>query len=204
MVRSRERTLSANEIAHVLKLAQEGTTSFDAIVCLLILTGQRRGEIAALEWTWIDAKARQITLPSTITKNRRVHCLPIGEMALRVLERQPRLVGNPYVFPAAKDRYKDRPATTFNGWAKPKSRFDKALAQQGCILKPWTLHDLRRTLRTNWAEMGVIREVAEKYINHVSGVHSGVNAIYDRYSFMDEMREAVSRWEERLTGLVKG
>jgi integrase len=199
----RDRALSAAELAHVLKLAQDGTSVFDSIVCLLILTGQRRSEIAALEWSWIDKTSMQITLPSTVTKNRRIHCFPIGKMTQQVLERQPRIKDNPYVFPAARDRYKDRPATTFNGWAKPKSRFDAALVKSHHTLENWTLHDLRRTFRTNWAEMGIIREVAEKYINHVSGVHSGVNAIYDRYSFMDEMRKAAARWETRVQALIK-
>jgi integrase len=199
---SRDRVLSAAELAHVLELALDGTSIFDSIVCLLILTGQRRSEIAALEWSWIDVQSMQITLPSAITKNRRNHCFPIGKMTLQIVQRQPRMKDNPYVFPAARDRYKKKPATTFNGWAKPKSRLDEALAKRRHVLKPWTLHDLRRTFRTNWAELGIIREVAEKYINHVSGVHSGVNAIYDRYSFMDEMRKAVALWETRLMTML--
>ena len=199
----RDRTLSAQELAEVWKLAQEGTSPFDAILSLLILTGQRRSEIAGLQWSWIDEKAKLITLPSVITKNRRLHCFPIGTMTLPILERQLRFVDNAYVFPAAKDRYNGKPATTFNGWGKSKVRFDQTLEKRGIILKPWTLHDLRRTFRTNWAEMGIIREVAEKYINHVSGVHSGVSAIYERYSYLGEMRAAVGKWEQRLLALTK-
>lgn len=195
---SRDHTLSATELGYVLAHARKGTTSFDAIVCLLILTGQRRGEIAALEWSWIDFDQKLITLPSSVTKNRRVHCFPIGDLAAEILKHVPEIKGNPYIFPAAKNRYRDRKATTFNGWGRPKARFDKALAEQGHEIRPWTLHDLRRTLRTNWAEMGIRREVAEKYINHVSGVHSGVNAVYERYSYLNEMCEAVQRWEERV------
>lgn len=75
--------------------------------------------------------------------------------------------------------------------------FDKKLS-----IPPWTLHDLRRTLRTRWAELGIPREVAERYINHVSGVHSGIVAVYDRYSYMNEMRAAVEKWEQYLSRLL--
>lgn len=201
--RSRDHTLTSQELGRVFTLANGGTSSFDTIVCLLILTGQRRSEIASLQWSWIDFRGKLITLPSTATKNNRTHCFPIGDLAIAVLMRVLRIEGNPYVFPAARNRYADRVATTFNGWAKPKERLDKKLAEAGQAIRPWTLHDLRRTLRTNWAEMGVVREVAEKYINHVSGVHSGVNAVYERYSYLDEMREAVRKWEERVRLFAK-
>ena len=201
--RSREHVLTSQELGRVFALARNGTSTFDGIVCLLVLTGQRRSEIGSLCWEWIDFKEKLITLPSTATKNSREHCFPIGDIAIEVLKRIPQIAENPYVFPAAKNRYANRPATTFNGWAKPKARLDKDLADAGHAIRPWTLHDLRRTLRTNWAEMSVTREVAEKYINHVSGAHSGVNAVYERYSYMNEMREAVRKWEERVRLLAE-
>ncbi len=193
----RDRTLSSQELAKALRLALAGTSSFHSIAALLMLTGQRRGEIAALKWDWVDEGKKLITLPAAITKNKCEHQFPVGKLTLTVLNRIQRFADNPYVFPAARDRYRDRPATTFNGWGKPKAEFDKALQ-----IPPWTLHDLRRTLRTQWAQLGISREVAERYINHVSGVHSGVQAIYDRYSYIDEMRAAVNKWERYLSGLL--
>ncbi|HUE63257.1 MAG TPA: hypothetical protein VMO78_02680, partial [Rhizomicrobium sp.] len=59
----------------------------------------------------------------------------------------------------------------------------------------WTLHDLRRTIRSNWARLGISREVAEKYINHISGVHSGMDRIFNRYDYLPEMRAAVAKHE---------
>ena len=59
----------------------------------------------------------------------------------------------------------------------------------------WTLHDLRRTFRTKWDELGISIEVAERYINHVSGVHSGIQGIYNRHKYLPEMRDAVAKWE---------
>lgn len=70
---------------------------------------KRRSEIAALQWSWIDFKEKTITLPAATTKNGREHQFPIGDLAISVLKRVPRLEGNPYVFPAAKNRYAIRP-----------------------------------------------------------------------------------------------
>lgn len=196
---SRERVLTETELTKVLRVTQQGVSNYDAIVQLLILTGQRKSEIGSLRWSWIDPVEKVITLPSALTKNRREHRFPIGDMTLKVLASVPRWKDNPYVFPASRTGIKGKPATTtFNGWSKAKAALDKKLK-----FAHWTLHDLRRTLRTNWAELAVPREVAEKYINHVSGVHSGVNAIYDRHSYQGEMRSAVSRWEARLQAQVK-
>src|SRR3546814_18293986 len=85
----RERVRSADELKAVYATARAGKAPFHRIVALLVLTGQRRGEIAALQWAWIGENT--ITLPSTHTKNRREHTFPIGEAARDVLRRVPRL-----------------------------------------------------------------------------------------------------------------
>ncbi|HEY1710730.1 MAG TPA: tyrosine-type recombinase/integrase, partial [Rhizomicrobium sp.] len=164
---SRERVLTEPELAKVLKQALAGRSTFDAIVSLLLLTGQRRSEIAALEWAWIDRSEATITLPPQITKNSREHTFPIGQLTLDVLERIPIQSQSQYLFPAQSIR--SNTTTVFNGWGKPKERFDRTLA-----IAPWRLHDLRRTLRTLWAEHGINDSVAERYINHISGVQKGV------------------------------
>ena len=104
---------------------------------------------------------------------------------------------NEYVFPAARDRLKHKPATIFNGWSKPKVAFDKA-----CPIAAWTLHDLRRTFATNLAALGTPIHVTEKLLNHISGTVSGVAAIYNRHAYMDEMRAAIDAWEKRLSFIL--
>jgi integrase len=192
---TRERVLTDVELARVLLQARKMPYPFGAIVELLILTGQRRGETAALRWEWIDDEAKTITLPSTITKNKRAHTFPYGDMAAAVLATVPRQ--SDYVFPAARDGVSGKPATIFNGWSKPKVAFDRA-----CPVAPWTLHDLRRTFATNLAALGTPIHVTEKLLNHVSGSVSGMAAIYNRHAYMDEMREAVEKWEARLASLL--
>jgi integrase len=193
---ARERVLTDAELAAVYRAAREGDDNFSHIVALLILTGQRRGEIGALRWDWIDDKARTITLPSSVTKNKRTHTFPYGSMVAAVLERASRT--SEYVFPASRTNVRGKPTTSFNGWPKCKWTFDAK-----CQIADWTLHDLRRTFATNLAGLGTPPHVTERLLNHVSGTISGVAAIYNKFQYIDEMRAAVTAWETRLASLLK-
>jgi integrase len=183
----RERVLSDREFKAVLKTALGASSPFSQIVALLALTGQRRGEIASLKWEWIDAAARTITLPASVTKNKRTHTFPYGGLAAELLERIPRQ--GEYLFPAARERAKGKPATVFNGWGKPKEAFD-----QECGVSNWQLHDLRRTFASKLAELGVSLPTIEKLLNHVSGSFGGIVSVYQRHNWLPEMREAVGAW----------
>jgi integrase len=100
---ARKRQLNDVELAAVLRTALENRDPYSRIVALLILTGQRRGEITALEWPWITAQ-RTITLPSSLTKNKTEHTFPYGGMTAAVLDRMTRDEGMEYLFPAARDQ----------------------------------------------------------------------------------------------------
>ncbi len=199
-VSSRERALDAAELRTVL-LASRGTPyPFGPIVELLLLTGQRRGEIAALRWEWIDRIERRITLPATLTKNKREHVFPYGDLVEAVLDRLPRVDDSLFLFPAARGHVKGKATTTFNGWSKAKREFDRLLPD----LKPWTLHDLRRTLSTTMASLGVPQIVVEKLLNHVSGgSQSPIAQVYNRHSYLNEMRDAIHTYEGHLADLLK-
>jgi integrase len=205
---ARDRVLDDTELVSVWRAAEQYGHPFGTIVHLLILTGQRRGEIAALEWDWIGAET--ITLPAAITKNGLQHTFPIGNLARGVIESVPRL-HEKLLFPA---RGKDGP---FSGWSKTKAALDTHIAtdevgevpvdedtgQPLLALSPWTLHDLRRTFATNLAALGTPIHVTEKILNHVSGTVSGVAAVYNRHAYMDEMRAAIDAWESKLTRLLE-
>lgn len=187
---ARERVLSEDELHEVFKKAQEHPWLFGPIMQLLILTGQRRGEIGGLRWSWIDEDDQTITLPAAFTKNRQTHRFPYGAKVAELLTTLPRL--GEFAFPA---RTKD--GTSFNGWGKCKERFDNEL--EG--VAHYTLHDLRRTFSSNLAMLGVPIHVTEKLLNHKSGSISGVAAVYNRHSYMIEMREAVDSHEKFLDEL---
>jgi integrase len=198
---SRDRVLTPAELAHVYHNAIEGSSTYHRIVALLILTGQRRSEIAGLEWDWIGETT--ISLPAAITKNSRPHTFPLGKIAKAILEGIPHLKDNPYVFPASRDRFKGKPATVFAGWGKGKIDFDQELAKKGAVVEPYTLHDLRRTFSSGMARLGVQQIVVEKLLNHVSGgIQSPIAQVYNRYSYLDEMRAAIRTWEDYLSSLA--
>ena len=188
---SRDRVLSDQELATIFRAARGHPYPFGSIITLLIVTGQRRGEIAALEWDWIDKQDRTIALPGSLTKNSHAHVFPIGELALAVLEAVPQM--GPYVFPSRVES-----GTIFKGWGKCKARFDAELES----VESYTLHDLRRTFASTLAKLGTPIHVTEKLLNHISGTVSGVAAIYNRHSYMDEMREAIAAYEAHLANLT--
>ena len=121
---SRDRILTNDELVKVFLQARAARFPFGTIVQLLILTGQRRSEIGSLRWELINEKERTITFPAALTKNKRTHTFPYGQLAAAILSVIPHQ--SPYVFPAARDQKKGKPATVFAGWAKPKADFDRA------------------------------------------------------------------------------
>ena len=184
--KSRDRVLSDDELAKVWKRAKEIGHPYGTIVQLLILTGQRAGEIAALQWEWIGEDT--VTIPAVATKNARATTIPIGKMTRQIIAEVPRL--GALLFPARG--YTDKP---FRGFGTSKLLLD------ACGVKDFTHHDLRRTFATNMAKLGVRLEVTEKLLNHVSGSLGGIVGVYQRHEFKDEMREAVTKWEAHLLTL---
>ncbi len=144
--------------------------NFSTIVKLAILTGQRRSEIASIFPDWIEKDI--LVFPSSITKNKRTHRIPITPRVFRLLERSPFGKGD-----------------AFNGWSNGRRRVDKEVN-----IDHWTLHDLRRTFATIHAEIGTPIHITERLLNHVSGTISGVAAVYSRHSYIGEMREALENY----------
>ena len=168
-------------------------THFPQIVKLLILTGQRRGEIAALQADHCEIKSTAeaaITLPPTLTKNKRAHCFPIGPMARGLLFPIIDQASDAMLFPA-----RGKPERPFNGWSKGKSSLDELSGVSG-----WTLHDLRRTFRTNLSKLGIAPHIAERLVNHVSA-RSEMELVYDQHTYLPEMKDAIERWERQLANL---
>lgn len=182
---ARTRVLSRDELALVLRATTTLGNPYGTIVRLCVLTGQRRGEIAHLRRAYVSDDL--VTLPATLVKNNREHTFPIGQMAQAIIAALPE---KGYAFPAKR-------GTVFNGWTKHKRKLDAL-----CPIAPWTLHDLRRTVSSGMAALGVSQIVVEKLLNHVSGgTQSPIAQVYNRHQYLDEMRDAVARWERYLREL---
>jgi integrase len=190
---SRSRVLTDDELKAVW-IASDQCGAFGDIVKLLILTGQRRGEVSAFRSNFFSKDLCKI--PASLAKNGREHTFPIGIMATSILSSaipSDRASDSTLLFPA-----RGKPQLPFNGWSKGKAELDKLSAVTG-----WTLHDLRRTFATGLAELGVAPHVTEKLLNHVTGTISGVAAIYNRHRYEKECRAAIEAWEAKLLALLE-
>jgi integrase len=186
--RPRERVLSDRELALVWNRAAGFGYPYGSIVQLLILTGQRKGEVVGLRRSWI-ADGR-IMYPSEFVKNQRSHTIPAGKLALNLISALPGKTDQ--LFPS---RFEDeRP---FNGFSKCKAAFDQEIE-----VEPYTLHDLRRTFSSTMAKLGTPIHVTERILNHVSGTISGVAAVYNRHAYIDEMQEAFEAYERYLADVL--
>ncbi|TGR82787.1 site-specific integrase [Mesorhizobium sp. M2D.F.Ca.ET.223.01.1.1] len=196
---SRTRVLSAEELGTVLAASLKTPYPYGAIVALCILTGQRKGEIGHLEWEWFDRVDRTVTLPEWLTKNKRKHLFPYGDMLAALLKALPIVDNARYLFPAAKSHIRGKPTTVFNGWSKAKAEFYSKL--EG--VRPFTLHDLRRTVSSHMAKLGIEQLVVEKLLNHVSGgTQSPIAQVYNQYSYFNEMQVAIEKWDTYLATLL--
>lgn len=185
---SRTRVLADDELAAVWRRAEEIGYPYGTLVQLLILTGQRRGEIAGLRRAWV--KDGTITFPVGFCKNKREHVVPLSPLAQEIMTTVP---GNDaLLFPA-----RGASSNPFSGWSKAKREFDRPLS-----LAPYTLHDLRRTFASQLAALGTPIHVTEKLLNHISGSLSGVAAIYNRYTYAPEMKAAAEAYEAHLRRLL--
>jgi integrase len=182
----RKRVLNHSELKAVWHAAG-ALGRYGQLVRFLILTGQRRGEAAALDRSMHAGET--ITLPDWLAKNHRDHTFPIGPMTQAVLAARQT---EPLYFPAFGTT-----DTPMSGWSKMKKRLDK-----GSKVADWTLHDLRRTLRTNWAALGIPKEIAKRYINHAVYASGDMDEVYDQHTYLPEMAAAVAKYEAWLQALV--
>jgi integrase len=197
----RHRVLTDNELRAVWAGATEIGYPFGDVVKLLILTAQRRLEIANMRWAEVSPEALEgsgavLRLPQERVKNKRPHELPLPEAVVAILRSLPRVDGGgDWVFTS-------NGVKPTNAFSKSKSRLDKICGVNASTGSAWTLHDLRRTAASGMARLGIALHVIEKILNHQHGQISGVAAIYNRYSFMAEQREALERWSRFVLDLV--
>lgn len=202
---ARDRVLTDDEIRH-LWAAAEDEELFGNFVRLLLVTAQRRNEVAAMMWSEIDEKRAVWTLPRERTKADREHVVPLSGLALDILGKVKRIKGCDYVFSGNGEtpisgfsRMKARLDETMVALIAPKLDDEERLEQRAKLLPPWRLHDLRRTAATGMARLGVSRETIALTLNHAQ---QGVTAIYDRHPRLEERRRALAQWAETLQGII--
>jgi integrase len=186
--RSRERVLTDTELRTVLQTARiwaAAGNQFGTIVELLILTGQRRQQIGSLDRSHVDFDNGTLTWPAELMKNNRKHIIPMGDSVRALLPHGtnglyfPNLYGYP-----------------FSAWSVHFKKFKCDAGVEG-----WTLHDLRRSLATRWQEMEIDIATTEKMLSH-SAITGGLVGIYQRSSYLAQLRRAIQQWEDWLQTLL--
>jgi integrase len=184
----RDRVLDDDEIKAVW-LACGALGAFGHVVRLMLVTGQRRGEVGGMLWAEIDRSKRLWTLPKERTKAARAHEVPLSDLAMSVIDECPEM--NKFVFPHARGS-----AAPVSGWSRAKAALDRKSG-----VADWHLHDLRHTCATNLARLRVDRIVISKILNHAEG---GVTSRYDRHDRADLKRAALNRWGAKLVAIIEG
>jgi integrase len=183
----RERALTDAELVKVWKGAPDN--HYGAIVRLCILTAARKSEIANMRWSEIDRKTRTVKLPGERTKNGREFIIPLSALAMKIIDDIGERDGRDLVFGNGEGGY--------SGWSHSKV----ALDQMAELKEAWTLHDLRRTVRTGLGRLGVAPHIAEACLNHLP---EKLIRTYDKNRYEPEKRQALARWAAHVEAIVAG
>ena len=197
--KTRNRVLNDFEIKNIWEACEQFGYPFGDLVRLLILTGQRRGEVASMRWKDYNKDEKLWTQPREFTKSDREHYIPLSDMTIEILEDVFNL--GSYIFTSSGTR-------PFENFSRDKKRLDQKLkkiykAKNLPAMPHWTIHDLRRTVASGLARLKVAPHVIEKILNHSTGQISGVAAIYNRYEYADEMRDALDQWSKYIQNLLE-
>jgi integrase len=187
--RSRELVLSDAALASLMRAADAEGYPFGDALKLLVLTGQRRSEVAEMRWSEIDLERAVWTVPPARSKNGQAHQVPLSAPTVRLLQSLPRFLASDWVFTTTG-------RAPISGFGRMKRRLHDAAG-----MPDWRIHDIRRTMASGMARIGVEPHVIEKVLNHKSGIISGVAAVYNRYGYEKEKRAALVHWSAFLLNL---
>lgn len=195
---SRKRVLDDEELAAVWRACRED--AYGWIVRLLILTGCRRTEIAALKWSELDMEKCTLKIdgeamraPDVIgTKTSVTHKLTLPPMAMDILRKASR--DGEYVFA-------NRKGGPFSSWIHHGHRLTAQIVKnEGKKLDDWVLHDLRRTMKTGLSALGIPPHVTERILNHAKGA---MEKVYDQYNYEPEIKLGLAKWADHIAAITE-
>jgi integrase len=212
---SRDRTLKDWELLAVWNAAESLAAPFDTFMRFLVLTGQRRSEVAGMAWAELDRAAATWTISKERAKNNRPHIVPLSAPVVAELDRLAlKAHGGKWpddgpLWPASGLVLTTTGKTPISGLSKAKRALDAEIdmtrkADGADPLQPWRFHDIRRTVATGLQRLGVRFEVTEAVLNHISGSKGGVAGIYQRHEWANEKRAALDAWARHMQAVVDG
>lgn len=194
-----ERVLSLLEARAVWRAAGDLGYPFGPVYQLDLLTGNRRSEWGKCRGEYVDFDQALQVIPAASYKSDHVHVMPLVPQALEILQwvlaHHPQ--EGPYLFSGTEG------AKPISGWSKAHGRLRNAIyANMGGFLKPWTPHDIRRTVATRIAE--ATGESGDKLVKRVLGhAEKSVTEIYNRYAYVKEVRKVLTDWANELLATEK-
>jgi integrase len=182
---ARDRVLDDDELVAVWK-GVEGDGDYAAVIRLIICCGARRDEVGGMRWDEFSPDMDRWTLPKERNKSHKANSLPVTPLMRSIIEAVPIREGNDCLFGAHG----------FTAFSVHKKALDARLD-----LKPWVVHDLRRSVSTRMNDLGIAPHVVEKILGHTLG---GSHGIYNRSDYSREVRAAMAVWSDHLESLLDG
>ena len=201
---ARDRVLSNQESSLLWNACDGLGWPFGPFFRLLMLTGQRRTEVAAMKWSHVDLDKAIWTIPKEETKAKRKHEVPLSQTALDTLKSLSK--SGDFVFSTTG-------RTPISGFGRAKERCDAHICALSAkkmgetvnddhSLPQWRIHDIRRSVASGMAEIGIAPHVIEKVLNHSTGQISGVAAVYNRHTYLRKKTDALNAWARALDAIV--
>jgi len=201
--RIRERVLTDDELRALWRASGRLGYPFGSLVRLLMLTGCRLNEVAGAQWT--EFSPQQWTVPAERHKMNAVHIVPLTTSMSTLISTLPRWIRGDFVFSVNGER-------PYNGTWYGKRLLEREMLRswraigrvqgidrRNARFERFTLHDIRRTVRTRLSALRVPEQIAELVIGHAK---RGLIRVYDQHQYLDEMREALEAWNKRLEMIV--
>ncbi len=190
----RQRILTDAELRALWRISERIGYPYGPLYQLLLLTGQRKSEVAEARWREFDLEKKVWIIPASRMKGEAAHLVPLTDDAIAVLKSLPRFTKGDHLFST------DFGVKPVNGFSKAKERLDKEIAAElRGKAEPFVIHDIRRTMRTGLSALPVPDLVRELVIAHTK---PGLHKVYDLHAYEDEKRHALTLWAARLRGIV--
>ncbi len=211
--KARDRVLADDELATIWHATNKLRAPLGAFYRALLLTGQRREEVAGMTWAELDRASATWIIPAGKAKNGVAHIVSLAPAVVEELDRLAlaKQEKAKEADPDAKRWPKAGPVMSIRG-AVPLSCFSQAkrfldaevakVHKESGTLAPWRIHDLRRTMATGFQRLGIRFEVTEAVLNHVSGAKGGVAGIYQRHDWKAEKRSALDAWARHVAVII--
>lgn len=191
----RDRVPSVAEVRAIYRATYDMGSLWGPILRLIILTGQRKGEIAQLKWRDVDLEGSCLVYVGTSVKNRRPHIVHLSAPAIKEIEALENGQGrDEFLFTTTG-------TTPVSGFGKVKKRLDALL---GDDFEPWRIHDIRTGFATAMVEVGEQEAVVDRVLNHAAtgSAPSAVSRAYNRAQLLPERKRVLDLWAEMIAGEV--